>query len=108
MRVVYLAAAEQDLRELRRYVTQNFGKPVWLETRQKIRDSLQIIRALPLSGTIPDELAELGQRQYRQAISGMSRLIYRTGADVIYIPIICDSRRDLCTLLTRRLTRAPD
>jgi len=108
VRVVYLAAAEQDIRELRRYLTKNFGKPVWLETRQKIRDTLQSIRTLPLGGTIPDELAELGQRQYRQSISGMNRLIYRTGDDAIYIYIVCDSRRDLRTLLTRRLTRAPD
>jgi len=47
----------------------------------------------------------LGLQQYRQVISGMSRIIYELRDEVIYIHIVCDTRRDMRTLLSRRLLR---
>lgn len=106
MRAVFLAGAEEDLKELRRYVVNSFGQSAWQETSRKIKDSVRTIQAVPFSGSIPDELADLGLLQYRQVISGMNRVIYEVRDETIYVHIVCDTRRDMRTLLSRRLLRA--
>lgn len=62
----------------------------------------------PLSGAILEELASIGQMQYRQVVSGMNRIIYEVKLSIqreeqVYIDIITDVRKDLKSLLTRRL-----
>ncbi|MFS8975599.1 type II toxin-antitoxin system RelE/ParE family toxin [Cupriavidus necator] len=105
MRAAFLAGAEEDLKDLRRYLIKSFGKPAWQETLQKIKDSVKTIQTFPQGGAVPDELADLTLQQYRQVISGMNRIIYEVREEVIYIHIVCDTRRDMRTLLSRRLLR---
>jgi plasmid stabilization system protein ParE len=105
MKVVFLAGAEEDLKDLRRHVVRSFGKQAWQETPERIKDSVRAIQDLPLGGPIPDELLDLGLRQYRQVVSSMNRIIYEITEEVIYIHIVCDTRRDMRTLLSRRLLR---
>jgi len=105
VKVVVLAGAEEDLKDLRRYLIKSFDKPVWQRTYRKIQDSIRTIRAFPQRGSIPDELVDLGLQQYRQVISGMNRIIYEIRDETLYIHIICDTRRDMRTLLSRRLLR---
>jgi len=105
VRAVFLAGAEEDLRDLRRYVINDFGRPAWQETFEKIKDAVRTIQGFPKGNPIPDELADLGLRQYRQVISGMNRIIYEIDEETIYIHIVCDTRRDMRTLLSRRLLR---
>ncbi|WP_349606762.1 MULTISPECIES: type II toxin-antitoxin system RelE/ParE family toxin [Cupriavidus] len=106
MRAVFLAGAEEDLKDLRRYIVKSFGKPIWQETFQTIKDSIRAIQTFPEGGSVPDELADLNPQQYRQVISGMNRIIYEVREEIIYIHITCDTRRDLKTLLSRRLLRS--
>ncbi len=106
MRVVFLAGAEEDLKEIRRYVLRKFGKPGWLDTSRKLQTSVRVIQTFPESGSIPEELAGLGPARYRQVISGQNRLIYEIGEGVLYIHVVCDTRRDLRSVLSRRLLRA--
>lgn len=103
MRVVFLPGAEQDLQDIRRYVLKKFGAPAWTDTLTRLRVTVDTLRAFPLSGAVPDELAELGSQRYRQLVSGKNRVIYEPTADVVYIHIVCDQRRDLRGLLSRRL-----
>lgn len=103
MRVVFLPGAEQDLRDIRRYVLKKFGAPAWADTLSRLRAAVATLKAFPLSGAVPDELAELGSERYRQLISGRNRVIYEPTADIVYIHIVCDVRRDLRGLLGRRL-----
>ena len=106
MRAVLLAGAEEDLKEFRRYVVNSFGQAAWQETSRKVKDSVRTIQVVPFNGCIPDELADLGLLQYRQVISGMNRVIYEVRDETIYVHIVCDTRRDMRTLLSRRLLRA--
>ncbi|WP_426319768.1 type II toxin-antitoxin system RelE/ParE family toxin [Pseudoduganella sp. R-43] len=106
MKVVLLAGAEQDLIELRNYVIKNFGKLAWVSTYQQIKSAIRSLRDFPTSGAIPDEIAELQLGQFRQAIAGMNRIIYEIVGNVVFVHIICDTRRQLRSILTRRLLRA--
>jgi toxin ParE1/3/4 len=103
--VVFLKSAEQDVKELKHYVINNFGKEAWQATLSKLRDSIKTLQTHPHAGKIPDELGTLNPPQYRQIISGMNRIIYEIRERMVYIHIVCDSRRDMQGLLNRRVLR---
>lgn len=104
-RVVFLKSAEQDLKELRRYVVREFGNETWQASLARIRDCVKNIGAFPIGGSVPDELERLNLTQYRQVVAGMNRIIYEVRQDAIYIHIVCDIRKDMQSLLARRLLR---
>jgi len=105
-KVVILASAEQDIKELKSYVIKNFSPETWQDTYSKLKDSIRNLKAFPFSGSTPDELERLNLTQYRQAISGMNRVIYEVRQEIIYIHIVADTRKDMKTLLTQRLLRS--
>jgi plasmid stabilization system protein ParE len=105
LQVVFLHSAECDLKELRAYILKRFGSHVWQESYGQIKDSVAALSQFPESGSIPDELDNLGLVQYRQVIAGMNRIIYETRDNINYIHIVCDTRRDLRSLLMSRLLR---
>ena len=106
LQVVFLESAKQDLRDLRHYVTKNFGVRSWQVSYRKIKETVNNIQEFPFEGRIPEELQSMNLTQYRQLLSGMNRIIYEARQQTIYIHVICDARRDMRTLLTRRLLRS--
>lgn len=107
MHVNILESAEQDLKELRAYIVFHFSKEQWLTTYGDIKEACKILAAYPQAGSIPEELAEFGTTQYRQIISGKNRIIYEIRDQAIFIHLIVDSRKDLQSILARRLLRPP-
>lgn len=105
MKVHFLPGAEEDLRDLRRYILRAFGNLTWQESYQKIKESVRLLRETPEIGSVPEELIDLQFDHYRQLVSGRNRILYEIRADAIYIHIICDDRRDMRSLLGRRLVR---
>ena len=59
--------------------------------------------AFPERGSYPKKLLALGIREYRQAHFKPYRIIYRVSGKQVIIYIIADGRRDMQTLLTRRM-----
>jgi plasmid stabilization system protein ParE len=104
-RIVFLASAEQDLKELKRYIAKNFSPKAWHSTYGKLKESIFNLKAFPLSGATPEELAQLNLTQYRQVISGMNRVIYEVRQDTIYIHIMADTRKDMKSLLAQRILK---
>ncbi len=105
-RVVILDSAEQDLKELRAYVIKNFSIKVWRSTFEKIKETMRNLQHFPQAGLIPDEILKLNLTHYRQVLSGMNRIVYEVRQDNIYVHVITDVRRDMNSLLIRRLLRA--
>ncbi|MGU7784752.1 type II toxin-antitoxin system RelE/ParE family toxin [Burkholderia sp. PU8-34] len=106
LRVVILRSAEADLKYLKRYIQSNFGVETWQATYSKIKDAIAVIQSYPNRGWIPEELVNINLTQFRQVIAGMNRIIYEVRGDVAYIHIVCDTRKDLKSLLMRRLLRS--
>lgn len=106
LQVVFLHAAEQDLRELRRYIVKQFGEESWQASYARIKAVAQLLQSSPLAGHIPDELVRLQLTQYRQIMAGKNRIIYEQRQGVIYIHIVCDARMEMGALLYRRLLRS--
>ena len=105
MKIVILASAEYDLKELRSYFIKNFSHDTWQKTYGKLKESIRNLASFPYLGSIPEELETLNLSQYRQILSSMNRIIYETRQDTVYIHIIVDSRRDMKSFLMRRLVR---
>jgi toxin ParE1/3/4 len=60
----------------------------------------------PERGAFPKELAALGIREYRESFFKPYRIIYRIMDKDVYVLLIVDGRRDMHTLLQRRLLDA--
>ena len=105
MKIVLLASAELDLKELRSYIVKDFSAATWQKTFQQIKASVWNLASLPMQGAIPDELQTLNLTQFRQVLSGMNRIIYEVRQDTIYVHLIVNSRRDFLPFLLRRLVR---
>jgi plasmid stabilization system protein ParE len=105
MKVVILESAEYDLKELRAYLIKNFSVSTWQSSYSQIKEVICHLQRFPLVGSIPDEFENLNLTQYRQVMAGMNRIIYEVRTETVYIHIIVDARRDLKSLLMRRLLR---
>ena len=57
----------------------------------------------PERGAYPRELLALGIRDYRETFFKPYRIIYRIEAKRVYVYLIADGRRDMQSLLARRL-----
>jgi plasmid stabilization system protein ParE len=106
VKAVILDSAEKDLKELKAYVIKNFSLEVWQNTFGEIKEAIRNLQRFLQAGFIPDEIAKLNLTQYRQVLSGMNRIIYEVRQDSIYVHVIADARRDMNSLLTRRLLRS--
>lgn len=61
---------------------------------------------LPEHGSYPKELAGLGIKEFRQTFFKPYRAIYRIAGDQLIIHLIADGRRDMQSILSRRLLGA--
>jgi plasmid stabilization system protein ParE len=104
--VILLQSAETDLRELKSYLVENSGQAAWQQSYTKIKDTIARVAAPPRMGGIPNELTTLNLVQYRQVLSGMNRIIYELRGGTAFVHIICDTRKDLQTLLMSRILKA--
>ena len=104
--VVFLKSAELDLKELKSYIVKNFGKDTWQASYSKIQEAVGTIQTFPLGGKVPEELGNLNLTQYRQVLSGLNRIIYEVRQQTVYIHMVCDTRKDMKSLLTKRLLRS--
>lgn len=93
------------MKELKSYMVKSFGKDTWQASYTRIKDSVNTLKTFPLGGNVPEALERLNLTQYRQVVSGMNKIIYEVRQEVIYIHIVCDTRKDMQSLLTRRLLR---
>lgn len=104
--VLLTKGAEQDLESIYDYIaefdSQKNADHV-LDQLTKIIDNLS--RSLE-RGNYPKELSAVGIREYRQTFFKPYRIIYRIIQTRVVIYVIADGRRDMQSVLARRLLGA--
>ena len=60
----------------------------------------------PHRGSYPKELLDIGIREYREVFFKPHPIIYRVMPSNVYMLMVADGRRDMQTLLQRRLLQA--
>ncbi|HZF85689.1 MAG TPA: type II toxin-antitoxin system RelE/ParE family toxin [Burkholderiaceae bacterium] len=101
--VLLTAGAEQDLESIHDYIAE-FD---CVENADRVLDQLMEVVAklaqFPERGNYPKELIALGIRDYRQTSFKPWRVIYRVFEPRVVIYLIVDGRRDMASVLARRL-----
>ena len=96
-------SAVGDLEELDAYITQYDPPQSADDVLSQIEELINSLSDIPERGTYPQELLSLGIREYREVFFKPYRIIYRVIKNKVYIYLIVDGRRDMQTLLKRRL-----
>lgn len=104
---VYLTRdARKDLLEIYDYILSHDGSRKATYVLSKIEKALETLSAFPERGARPDELLQLGIREYRQIFFKPYRILYRTVGPGVYVMLIADGRRNMQALLEQRFLRA--
>jgi toxin ParE1/3/4 len=105
-KVVLTAGAERDLEDLYGYIAE-YDSPNNAEyVLDRLTEVAESLATFPERGSHPQELLALGIREYRQSTFKPYRVIYRVIGKQVIIYLIADGRRDMQSLLSRRLLTA--
>ena len=98
--------ASRDLEELYDYIASHDAPGKADYVLDQIEKAFSSLSENPERGAYPKELLAVGLREYREIFFKPYRIIYRMIAKNVYIMLIADGRRDMQTLLQRRLLQA--
>jgi toxin ParE1/3/4 len=101
--VRWTAAAAADLDEIIDWITQNDSPTRAEHVLVRIESAVDSLKRYPQRGAHPPELLEIGLRDYRETFFKPYRIVYRVQGRQVFIHLVADGRRDLQSLLARRL-----
>lgn len=104
--VLLTDGAEQDLEAIHDYISEFdciANANIVFDALMKVAESLS---RFPERGGYPKELVSLGIKEYRQTFFKPYRVIYRVTGSQGIIYLIADGRRDIQSVLARRLLGA--
>ena len=98
--------AAVDLEDIYSYISEHDSPQKAEYVIDQIESKFVSLSEMPDRGVYPKELLKLGIRDYREVFFKPYRIIYRVDEDNVYVYLIVDGRRDMQTLLQRRLLGA--
>ncbi len=104
--VLVTHGAEQDLESIYDYIAEFDCVASANRVLDRLTEVVQGLAQFPERGSYPKELIALGIKAYRQTAFKPYRVIYRVAGDHVVIHVIVDGRRDMKSLLARRLLGA--
>ena len=104
--VLLTTDAARDLEDLYQYIAVHDAPGKADHVLTNIEKVFGGLSESPERGVYPKELLALGIRDYREIFFKPYRVIYRVAGDVGHVLLIADGRRDMQTLLQRRLLSA--
>ncbi len=104
--VLLTNGATRDLEDLYDYIERHDvpGKADYV--LEQIEQAFASLSENPQRGAYPKELLAIGLREYHEIFFKPCRIIYQVIAENVYVLVIADGRRDMQTLLQRRLLQA--
>ena len=104
--VLLTEGAEQDLESIYDYIAEFDCKAHADHVLDRLLEVVESLSTFPERGAYPKELITLGIREYRQTAFKPYRVIYRVMGQKVYVHVLADDRRDMQSLLARRLLGA--
>ena len=101
--VLLTAGAERDLEAIYDYIAEFDCQVNADHVLDRIMEIVDSLSRFPERGRHPPGLSALGIREYRQTSFKPYRVIYRVLDAKVVIHVIADGRRDMRSLLARRL-----
>ena len=100
------ADAARDLEDIHDDISQRHSPEDAVYVLERIERAFSNLAEHPNLGIYPSELLDIGIREYREVFFKPHPIIYRVMASNIYVLVVADGRRDMQTLLQRRLLQA--
>ena len=104
--VLLTEGAEQDLEAIHDYIAEFDCVANANYVLDELMDVVESLSNFPERGSYPKELVALGIKEYRQTFFKPYRVIYRVAGGQVIIYLIADGRRDMQSVLARRLLGA--
>jgi toxin ParE1/3/4 len=104
-RIVIIAAAKSDLREIFHYVELNDSYEHADKLIDGVERAIAALTEMPQRGHYPPELDRIGNRDFRGIHFKPYRITYSICENVVIVHCVLDGRRDMQTLLQQRLLR---
>ncbi len=104
--VLLTPGAEQDLEAIHDYLAEFDSVTSANHVLDRLMAVVEGLAQFPERGSYPKELVALGIREYRQTAFKPYRVIYRVLGSQVVIHLIVDGRRDMQSVLARRLLGA--
>jgi toxin ParE1/3/4 len=104
--VLLTQGAEQDLESIYDYIAEFDCVANADHVLEQLTQTVENLARFPERGSYPRELLALGIKAYRQTTFKPYRVIYRVAGQRVLIHLIADGRRDMQSLLARRLLGA--
>ena len=95
--------AERDLEDIYSYIAEHDSREKADYVLKRLVAVTDDLAASPDRGVHPRELSALGIQEYRQVFFKPYRVIYRSFELRVVIYVVADGRRDVQSLLSRRL-----
>ena len=95
--------AVRDLEEIYDYIERRVSSARAQHVLGEIEKVFRSLCTHPRRGSFPTELLDIGIREYRELLFKPYRIIYRVVDEIVYVLVIADGRRDMQSLLQRRL-----
>jgi toxin ParE1/3/4 len=98
--------AERDLEEIYFYIAEHDSLTSADHILERLVQAADALKTSPDRGSHVNELRSLGISEYRQVFFKPYRLIYRVHAKQVIVYVVADGRRDMGSLLARRMLGA--
>jgi toxin ParE1/3/4 len=95
--------AARDLEEIYNYIALHDSPQKADYVLGQIEKMFSSLSEFPERGVYPKELLALGIREYREIFFKPYRIVYRVMENIVYVLLVVDGRRDMQSLLQRRL-----
>ena len=95
--------AARDLEQIYDYLAENRRSEDAAALLDSFLERVETLEYFPMRGVVPRELEALGLTEFRQILLPPYRLIYRVTGQVVHVLLVADGRRDMQSLLQRRL-----
>lgn len=104
--ILLTEGAEQDLEAIHDHIAEFDRAANANLVLDELMDVVEGLSKFPERGSYPKELIGLGIKEYRQTFFKPYRVIYRVTGRQVIIYLIADGRRDMQSVLARRLLSA--
>ena len=104
--VLLTKGAEQDLEAIHDHISEFDCVANANHVLDELMAVVESLSTFPERGSHPKEVIGLGIREYRQTFFKPYRVIYRVAGSQVIIYLIADGRRDMQSVLARRLLGA--
>lgn len=97
--------AEKDIEDIYYYIAKKDNPKNAEYVLDKLEDIILALDAYPERGSYPPELSRQGIHEFREVMFKPYRAIYEILGNKVIVHLCVDGRRDMTTLLERRLLR---